>query len=154
MRPACERCEFHSVSPARLAFGKFVGGERTEEEGDIVASYSGDRIGMQQPIRRPFTWRGSLWVCTSVHGPRGTPQAEAYRLIESADFRGAVQSYTEKTLDSASARDDPFGFYHGMIVTCRGHDLVLAGPPARFAAREEQEYSLFASIEQRASQAR
>ena len=39
-----------------------------DPEGDIVGSYSGDRICDGKPVRTPFHLRGGLWVCVSSWG--------------------------------------------------------------------------------------
>jgi len=64
----------YAVYPARLAWGQWC--HKTDRQigrGDIHASYSADRIGMNQPIRQPFPWKGSLWVSKAVtpSAPRG-----------------------------------------------------------------------------------
>jgi hypothetical protein len=55
------------VDAARLRHGLWCPrSERTLGEGEIVASYSADRIGSDQPVRKPFNWQGSLWVCVAL----------------------------------------------------------------------------------------
>jgi hypothetical protein len=80
------------VDPARLRSGTWC--HRTEKiigEGDIAASYSAERIGMGQPIRRPFEWKGSLWVCVALSsGGTALPCAEAYRLTHPQAFTGQL----------------------------------------------------------------
>lgn len=69
----------HTVEPSRLAYGAWChASEKQIGEGDIRASYSADRIGMGQPIRKPFRYAGELWVCVGA-SPSG---AEAYRLVD------------------------------------------------------------------------
>ena len=53
-----------------------------DPEGDIVGSYSGDRICEGKPIRSPFSWRGGMWVCVSTWGDL----ASAYRLTPLASY--------------------------------------------------------------------
>jgi len=49
------------VDPDRLASGRWDHRlEKQVGEGDIVGSYSADRIGLGRPLRRPFRWRGGL----------------------------------------------------------------------------------------------
>ncbi|MEM1353300.1 MAG: hypothetical protein AAGH88_00305 [Planctomycetota bacterium] len=91
-------------------------------------------IGMGEKISNPFIHQGEALVCVG-HGSRNTklPGAEAYRLVPidwyterlTGQFFG---SYAEKTADVEWARQDPNGFYHGMIVrygagilSCTGH---------------------------------
>lgn len=137
-----------SVDPERLAPGRWDHALQSQQgEGDIAASYSGDRIGLGRPVRRPFRWDGGLWVCTGFRGLTSGLIAEAYELTPQTGFVGTVLDYAEKTQDAAAARDDPRGFYHGMIVWSRGEPMVLTGPPHRFVAGEVQQPDLFAGIE-------
>lgn len=132
------------VDPARLASGEWCHrAEKTLGQGDINASYSADRIGMGQPVRKPFAWRGSLWVCVSVSGRRGDLSAEAYRLTHPAAFDGQPMTYAQKTLDGDAARADRNGFYHGMSVKHGGATHVLSGPPVTFVPGQTEQLSLF-----------
>ena len=136
--------ETHEMDASRLASGEWnARSQKLIGEGDVWASYSGDRIGMGQPIRRPFTWRGALWVCTGMAGKRGEITAEVYKLVDVAVFRGTPTIYAEKTRDAESARRDPMGFYHGMTFKCRGAELVLCGPPVRLVPRQVCQPNLF-----------
>lgn len=133
----------HSVDPARLRWGTWC--HRVEKilgEGDIAASYSADRIGMGEPLRKPFEWKGSLWVCVS----RSNEKAEAYRVAHPQAFKGEPLSYRAKTADGDAARSDPSGFYHGMAVTHAGKPVVLCGPPAVLVAGEPPQMDLFAGL--------
>ena len=67
------------VDPARLNHGEPKGHRRTPD-------YSADKICDGKPIRKPFPWRGGLWVCTSS-GP--ADRHEAYRLVPLVPRRGA-----------------------------------------------------------------
>ena len=70
------------VDAARLNSGRWCHrAERMIGEGDISASYSADRIGSEEPVRKPFCWQGGLWVCVSIAGRVGELRAEAYRLV-------------------------------------------------------------------------
>ncbi len=130
----------HTVEPSRLAFGAWChASEKQIGEGDIRASYSADRIGMGQPIRKPFRYAGELWVCVST-GPSG---AEAYRLVHASVYGGAARSYHDRCRDGDCARGDQAGFYDGIIVRHAGRELVMAGPPATFVAGEEAQLPLF-----------
>lgn len=134
------------VDPARLRWGTWC--QRTDKtigEGDIAASYSAERIGMAEPIRKPFAWKGSLWVCVGLSNHPG-PSAEAYRLTHPQAFEGEPISYTDKTRDAEAARKDPNGFYHGMTVKHGGNTFVLCGPPALLAAGESEQMDLFAAL--------
>lgn len=130
----------HTVDPSRLAFGAWChASEKQIGEGDIRASYSADRIGIGQPIRKPFRYAGELWVCVGT-GPSG---AEAYRLVHPSVYGGNARTYHDRCCDGDRARGDQAGFYDGIIVRHAGRELVLAGPPATFVAGEEAQLSLF-----------
>ena len=143
---ACSQSELitYAVDPARLAHGAWCHTrDKTIGEGDIAASYSADRIGMDQPIRKPFEWQGSIWVCVGSGPYNGVPSFKAYRLVHPGLFAGTPTTYREKTRDCDAARADPNGFYHGMTVRHTGEAMVLCGPPALFIAGEKQQLSLF-----------
>lgn len=130
----------HTVESSRLAFGGWChASEKQIGEGDIRASYSADRIGMGQPIRKPFRYAGELWICIGT-GPAG---AEAYRLVHPSLYAGAALSYHDRCSDGDRARGDQAGFYDGIIVFHAGRELVMAGPPVTFVAVEEAQLSLF-----------
>jgi hypothetical protein len=119
-----------------------MGCHRTDKQigqGDIDASYSADRIGMGEPVRRPFEWRGGLWVCVS----KCRDHAEDYRLMHPQAFTGTPTTYSEKVKDGDAARSDPNGFYHGMAVKHAGKTFVLSGPPAVFIPGEAAQLDLF-----------
>jgi hypothetical protein len=128
----------HSVPAARLAWGTYdPQKDRTVGEGDIHASYSADKIAMESRVRNPFRFGDALWVNTGMSGYTGNWQAEAYRLVARELFSGSPTSYHDKTdaaEDAEAARNDPNGFYHGMLVVCGRRNFVLCGPPAVFTA--------------------
>lgn len=131
------------VPPSRLATGSWSHElDRQTGEGDIRASYSADRIGMAQPVRRPFNHEGGRWVCVGFY-PGAI--AEAYRLTHPSAFDGTPTTYGQKVHANGGrdARSDPMGFYHGMTVRSGGEELVLCGPPVRFVPGEELQRSLF-----------
>ena len=116
------------TDPVRLSHGRWnPATEQYTREGDIIASYSGDTIGMAGRVRRPFSLNSAFWIATSV----GPYCVTAYRLTPAEAFDGAATTYPEKTASDGgeSARNDPNGFYHGMKVTFRGNAFVLCGPP-------------------------
>lgn len=130
----------HTVEPSRLAFGAWChASDRQIGEGDIRASYSADRIGMGQPIRKPFRYGGELWVCVGT----GSAGAEAYRLVHPSLYGGTARSYHDRCGDGDRARGDQAGFYDGIIVRHAGRELVMVGPPVMFVAGEEAQLSLF-----------
>lgn len=134
-----------AIDPARLAPGAWCHrAQKTLGEGDIHASYSADRIGMSQPVRKPFAWKGALWVCVSIGYCRdGVACAQAYRLVHPQMFDGAPVSYAEKRFDGDAARRDPDGFYHGMEVRHAGGEVVLCGPPVTFVQGQTEQLALF-----------
>jgi hypothetical protein len=130
----------HTVEPSRIAFGAWChASERQIGEGDIRASYSADRIGMGQPIRKPFRYSGELRVCVGT-GPSG---AEAYRLVHPSLYFGKASSYHDRCRDGDRARGDQAGFYDGITVRHAGRELVMAGPPVTFVAGKEAQLSIF-----------
>lgn len=136
--------EMIKVDPARLASGEWCHRvQKTVGQGDIYASYSADRIGMGQPVRKPFTWQGALWVCVAIRHRGGIQSTEAYRLVHPAMFDGAPVSYGAKTADGDSARADPNGFYHGMSVKHARSTFVLSGPPVIFVPGESEQLAFF-----------
>ena len=145
--------EEFEVDPARLQSGRYDHAtNRVIGEGDIARSYSAERIGMGQPIRRPFLWRGQVWVCTSIL----REGAQVYRLVQPEQFPGVPTTYPEKTRDDEAARKDPMGFYHGMTINLAGRPLVLCGPEVRVKPRPvpEPQTSLFEALEQEQTRGR
>ncbi|WP_226584354.1 hypothetical protein [Acuticoccus sediminis] len=129
-----------AIDPARLARGEWCHRAETQlGEGDVPASYSADRIGMGQPIRKPFRWQGGLWVCVSIC----RDGSEAYRLLHLQAFDGPPTSYGEKCRDGDAARADLNGFYHGMRVRHAGAEMVLCGPPVILVPGEVEQMGLF-----------
>lgn len=93
-----------SVDPARLQSGRWCHrADKTIGEGDIHASYSADRIGMGKKLRKPFSWKGGLWVCVGIAGRRGEVSAEAYRLVHPQIFNGEPVTYGVKTANGEGA---------------------------------------------------
>src|SRR3546814_9631196 len=114
----------HTVEQSRLAYGVWCHASKNQiGEGDIRASYSADRIGMGQPIRKPFRYAGELWVCVGT-SPSG---AEAYRLVHPSLYGGAARTYPDRCCDGDCARGDQAGFYDGIIVRHAGRELVKIG---------------------------
>jgi hypothetical protein len=132
------------VDPSRLAPGEWRHDlQKTIGRGDIYASYSAMQIGMNQPVRKPFAWKGGLWVCVSITSKGGDVSAEVYRLVHPQAFAGQATSYRDKTLDGGAARNGPNGFYHGMSVKHGGGVMVLCGPPASLVCGEAEQMDLF-----------
>ena len=118
-RPTC------AINAARLQY----------DRGDISESYSADRIAFGQPVRKPFQHDRALWICTSITGSEltssGSHEHEAYRILSERMFTGTPTTYRTKT-GTNEARNDPHGFYHGVVVKHGRATFVLCGPPLRF----------------------
>jgi hypothetical protein len=67
----------------------------------------------------------------------------AYQLLNANHFDGVATTYAEKTRDSEAIRNDPNGFYHGMIVTHAGRSYALFGPLTQLVADEQRQADLF-----------
>jgi hypothetical protein len=126
--PALPERELCSVPAARLG-----------DRGDINRSYSADLIGMRQQVRKPFHHLGERWICTTITGwgltRSGYMEHEAYRLTPERMFIGVPTTYYARTGTAEAAeaaRNDPYGFYHGMAVKHGSEAFVLSGPPLRF----------------------
>jgi len=117
-----------------------------DPEGDIVGSYSGDRICEGRPIRTPFSWRGGIWVCVSTWGEL----ASAFRLTPLASYTAEATTYSARvgaSLEAAeAARNDPNGFYHGVTVKHGGRSFVMTGPKITFAPGDVGQSGLFAGV--------
>lgn len=126
------------VDPARLESGIWCHGrDRQIGEGDISASYSGDKIALEGCVRSPFKWQNCLWVCTGIVSHSNARAATAYRLLPARFFDGMPISYHENAMLGDEARSRPEGFYHGMAVRHGKQDCVLIGPSAVFLPSEE-----------------
>ncbi|MEP0392650.1 MAG: hypothetical protein ABJ205_00855 [Erythrobacter sp.] len=106
-------------------------------EGDICASYSADRIGGEQPVRRPFSFEGQLWVCIGSDGR----DRRAFQLVDPATFHDPTFTYGGRVRDGHEGRRDPNGY--GMLVTHRRATMVLRGPETRFVRGTERLGALF-----------
>ena len=130
----------YQVDPGRLASGRWSQEfNATVGEGDISASYSGDTIGLQGKTRKPFVFKGDLWISVGQCGG----VAKAYRLVPIEIFTEDTADYASKTSDCKAARADPNGFYHGVAVTHRKDWFVLCGPPAFFVPGQVRQLGLF-----------
>lgn len=130
----------YRVDPSRLASGTWCHTrDRCIGEGDIAASYSADKIGLEGKVRKPFVWQNSLWVCTSLHSMASELSAESYRLLPERFFDGEPISYHENVMLGDEARLRPEGFYHGMRVQHGKQDYILVGPKALFLPKKDSE---------------
>lgn len=128
------------VSPSRLAHGQWCQrANKTVGEGDISASYSADRIGSDEPVRKPFTHEGQKWVCAGSNGR----SAQGYRLVHPSCFEGGTYTYAERVRGGHNGRRDVNGFYHGMRVRHAGEIMVLCGPETLFIEGIERQGDLF-----------
>ncbi len=96
----------------RLTHGTYCHDTEQEiGEGDIVGSYSADRICENDSIRKPFAWKGGLWVCISFQSRDGIQTVKAYRLSPPTLFAGEPTTYRRKVSidDGDFARHDPQG---------------------------------------------
>jgi hypothetical protein len=114
-------------------------------KGDINRSYSGDIISPtsyegKSLVRNPFKFKGEMWVSTggSWMGEHCLEQ-QCYRLQPRKLFTGEIREYTkhgERTEDDVDGheawRNDPLGFYHGMLVWWGKEECVLVGPKVQF----------------------
>jgi hypothetical protein len=129
------------VNPFRLAWGQCDHRRKRDRgEGDIHASYSADTIASSGRIRKSFRWQAQLMVTVSFSRRDGRDEAEAYRLVLAATFPGQPTSYSDRigsAEEADAARNDPNGFYHGVLVRQGSETFVLAGPPLLFVPEEQ-----------------
>lgn len=131
------------VDPSRLASGAWCHTkDRQIGEGDIHASYSADKIGLEGKVRRPFSWQNGLWTCTSIRTIDREATFEAYCLIPAAHFGGTPEPYGKAIMNSAARRECGKGFYHGMLVRHANREFVLVGPPIQFCGNNTEQLSL------------
>jgi len=109
-------------------------------------SYSGDTIAESKSIRKPFKFEGVFYVSTGGHsGGNIGPAQEAYQIVPRDQFQGLAKWYGQKLRDMAAdhlvdwgeqRRNQPEGFYHGMLIKRGETEWVLVGPPVVFQPRE------------------
>ncbi|PCI09716.1 hypothetical protein COB72_05640 [bacterium] len=139
--------EVHELELSRFAPGEFCyQKERTVGEGDIVSSYSADKIAFTNSVRNPFTWKGQQWIMT---GGKGSG-IQAYRLVHPEAFPRTATTYEQRTRDDGgeAARHDPNGFYDGMTVTRGKKTYILCGPPVKLMPGKAAQTSLFEIAQQ------
>ncbi|MEL6959202.1 MAG: hypothetical protein AAGL89_09665 [Pseudomonadota bacterium] len=130
----------YRVDPARLASGTWCHTrDRQIGEGDISASYSCDKIGLEGKVRKPFAWQNALWVCTGMRSMDSSRYAEAYRLVPERFFNGEPTTYQEVAWLPTAERFKPEGFYHGMRVRHGKQHFILVGPSASFVPKSDSE---------------
>lgn len=142
----------YEVDPGRLQLGEWSHEfNETVGEGDIAAAYCADTIALHQKARKPFVFRGDLYITTgrSGCGSRGTSGgggAECYRLVLMDDWAEDFAQFEDKARDAAAARNDLRGFYHGVGVKYGPDWFVLDGPPVRFVPGQVQQPGLFGDL--------
>ena len=135
--------ERYEVDPARLHHGRWsVEFNKRVGEGDIAASYSGDTIGLRSTVRRPFVFRGDIWVSVGLSGG----SARAYRLVPIDDFNEAASDPGDKPRDHEAARSHPLGYYHGVTVSHRKDWFEMCGTPANFVPGQPVQLGLFEDL--------
>jgi len=128
------------MEPSRLASGEWCSRRRKMVgRGDVAESYSADRIGEGKPVRKPFEWRGALWI--SVSGSKAGHRV--YRLVDPGIFPEPAVAYGRRVANGDAARADPKGFYHGVTVRHAGREAVLCGPPVALIPGRETQLDLF-----------
>jgi hypothetical protein len=93
----------------------------------LAASYGGESIATTSSVKRPHLHDGSLWVY--VGG--GRAGSSVFRLVPVDEFDGTLTTYGQRTGTAEAAeaaRNDPMGFYHGMLVKFGRENYVLCGP--------------------------
>jgi len=104
--------------------------------GKIEGSYSADRISEGTAVRKPAAVEGKLYVATGS----SMGKVEAYQLVPGEEFTDVVRTYKipkgrEYDEYYESLRNDPNGFYHGMLVKRGAHEYALVGPPIIFVVK-------------------
>ncbi len=106
----------------------------------LEASNSCDRISEGAAVRKPVKFEGKLYVAASS----GMGKVEAYQLVPKEEFTGKVRTYRvpkgrEYDEYYDSLRNDPNGFYHGMLAKRGQVEHVLVGPPVTFVTKEAEQ---------------
>ena len=105
-------------------------------------SYSADKIGESKTVRKPFKFEGVFYVSTGGHlGKNSLPAEEAYQLVPRDQFQGLVKWYGQKLRETQvdwgeQRRNQPEGFYHGMLIKRGETEWVLLGPPITFQPKD------------------
>lgn len=104
------------------------------KDGDIDGSLSAHVIS-EGRVRKPFKFGGRSYVATSgAYYDAEKRELKAYELVSETLFKEPSVTFSEKVGPDlgATAREDPFGFYHGVRVAGQGKKWVLSGPPLTF----------------------
>lgn len=121
----------------------------------VKESYSGDTIAEGKTVRKPFKHNGVFYVATGGFSP-GTvshkrPYEEAYRIVPREQFAGVPKWYGQRIRDDGTdwgeqRRNQPEGFYHGMLIKRGDDEMVLMGPGIHFtpiARTRTEQLSMF-----------
>ena len=115
----------------------------------IKPSYSGHTIAEKgSKVTKPFTHGNKRYICigSSSGGADMLAEWRCYQLVPKEEFKGETRTYTlpegrDYEGYYESLRNDPNGFYHGMLVAWGKNDCVLAGPEVTFMVGEDQDIS-------------
>lgn len=108
---------------------------------EMEDSYSGDRISEHQPVRKPFKYDGKLYISVGGFSGKSHSEEDAYQLVPRGEFTGEGRTYSvpagrEYEEYYESLRNDPMGFYHGMVVRRGATEWVLVGPELLFVLKK------------------
>jgi ParB/RepB/Spo0J family partition protein len=110
-------------------------------EEKVKPSCSADTIAEKgSKVRNPFLHDGKRWICTGS----AAQSYDCYQLVKPEEWPGETRSYSvpqgrEHDEYYESLRNDPNGFYHGMLVTWGKSQCVLVGPEITFTEAISQE---------------
>lgn len=110
----------------------------------VSESYSADRIAEKGPVRKPFKYQGKFYISSGgSSGGKVDPRRkeEAYQIVPRSEFKGDPQWYGRRIQPgdddwAEQRRQQPDGFYHGMLVKHGQVDCVMVGPPLLFVSKE------------------
>ena len=91
-------------------------------------------------VTKPFDYDGKKWICTGNDGK----SYQCYQLLGASEWNGETRTYSVpkgRDYDEyyESLRNDPNGFYHGMLVNWGKSQCVLVGPETVFTETISQE---------------
>ncbi|WP_171168129.1 hypothetical protein [Ruegeria sp. HKCCA0370] len=126
----------YRVDPSRLASGTWCHTrDRCVGEGDIAASYSADKIGLEGKVRKPFVWQNSLWVCTGTHYQGDGKSAEAYQLMPERFFDGVLTTYSEVAMCPTNNVSNPRAFITACVSVMENKAAFLSDRKQYFCRR-------------------
>jgi len=91
-------------------------------------------------VKKPFAYGGKLYIATGSWPAGDGLEWNCYQLMPKDDFKGETRTYSVPKGQNyeeyyESLRNDPNGFYHGMLVKRGKNDCVLVGPKISFVAK-------------------